>query len=187
VLGDVSGKGLPAALVAAVLHGSFAIEAMLSRSPAETLARINDALLRKVAEGRFATMFYAVLSRDGRLTCTNAGHNAPILIGPSGVRRLHRGGTIVGALADARFEQETVALESGDCLVAFSDGVTEAFNAEWEEFGDERLMACVQAHAGEPPAVLLARVMASVREFVADAVQSDDLTVLVLRYAGVKA
>jgi sigma-B regulation protein RsbU (phosphoserine phosphatase) len=182
VLGDVSGKGLPAALLTAVVQGIFAIEASLNHPPAEALARLNDALIRKAVQGRFATLFYGVLSRGGRLTYTNAGHNPPVVLGTAGLRRLSTGGTIVGIFPEARYEQETVTLDPGDLVIVFSDGVTEAFNANWEEFGDARLIETVRENAGLPPGALLEQVMSAVRGFVKDAVQSDDVSVLVLRY-----
>jgi sigma-B regulation protein RsbU (phosphoserine phosphatase) len=182
VLGDVSGKGLPAALLTAVVQGIFAIEASLNHPPAEALARLNDTLIRKAVQGRFATLFYGVLSRDGRLTYTNAGHNPPLVLGTSGLRRLSTGGTIVGVFPDAKYEQETVTLDPGDLVIVFSDGVTEAFNADWEEFGDARLIECVRENAALPPVALLEQVMSAVRGFVKDAAQSDDVSVLVLRY-----
>jgi phosphoserine phosphatase RsbU/P len=182
VLGDVSGKGLPAALLTAVVQGIFAIEASLDHPPAEALARLNETLIRKAVQGRFATLFYGVLSRDGRLTYTNAGHNPPLVLGRSGLRRLSTGGTIVGIFPEARYEQETITLDPGDLVVVFSDGVTEAFNADWEEFGDARLIECVSENAALPPVALLEKVMDAVRGFVKDAVQSDDVSVIVLRY-----
>jgi serine phosphatase RsbU (regulator of sigma subunit) len=184
VLGDVSGKGLPAALLTAVVQGVFAIEASMNHSPAEALGRINEALIRKAVQGRFATLFYGVLTPGGQLTYTNAGHVPPIVIGTAGIRRLQRGGTIVGVFPDTVYEQETVTLDPGDFVVVFSDGVTEAFNAEWEEFGEARLNDCVRAHAGLSPVALLDQVIAAVHAFVKDAVQSDDVTVVVLRFTG---
>jgi serine phosphatase RsbU (regulator of sigma subunit) len=182
VLGDVSGKGLPAALLTAVVQGVFAIEASLGHSPAEALRALNGTLIRKAVEGRFATIFYGALSGRGRLTYTNAGHNPPLVLGRSGLRRLTAGGTIVGVFPDARYDQETITLDPGDLVVVFSDGVTEAFNAEWEEFGNDRLIECVRANAGLPPAALLDQIMTAVHGFVKEAVQSDDVTVVVLRY-----
>jgi sigma-B regulation protein RsbU (phosphoserine phosphatase) len=165
-----------------VVQGIFAIEASLNHPPAEALARLNEALIRKAVQGRFATLFYGVLSPGGRLTYTNAGHNPPLVLGTAGLRRLSTGGTIVGIFPEARYEQETVTLDAGDLVIVFSDGVTEAFNADWEEFGDDRLIECVRENAALPPVALLEKVMAAVRGFVKDAVQSDDVSVLVLRY-----
>ena len=184
VLGDVSGKGLPAALLTALLQGIFATEAGLGRSPADAMERANNTLMRKALQARYATVFYGILAPGGQLTYTNAGHNAPLLVRDSGIERLKTGGTILGAFPDATFEQGIVTLSPGDLVVVFSDGVTEAFAGEWEEFGEERLIECVRNNAALAPRALLDQVMAAVRAFTGDSPQSDDQTVLVLRYTG---
>jgi phosphoserine phosphatase RsbU/P len=107
-----------------------------------------------------------VLSDDGRLTYCNAGHNPPFLVGQSGLRRLERGGLIVGAFTDATFEEETLQLDAGDTLVVFSDGVTEALNTDWDEFGQEQLISCVIAHLQLPPVALLKCVLDAVTSLV---------------------
>src|SRR4030095_16256456 len=130
--GDVAGKGPPAALLAALLQGMFAANAHRISMPAEILREANDALLRRTIESRFATAVYAMLSLDGQLTYCTAGHNPPFLIGTNGVGRLESGGPIVGALEQATLGEETIQLEPNDVIVAFSDGITEALNAEGE-------------------------------------------------------
>jgi steroid delta-isomerase-like uncharacterized protein len=102
VLGDVAGKGPPAALLAAMLQGMFAANAGSFGTPANTLREANHALLRRTLESRFATAVYAVLSSDGQLTYCNAGHNPPFLIGRCGVQRLETGGLIIGAVKQAK-------------------------------------------------------------------------------------
>ncbi len=182
-LGDVSGKGAPAALLTAMIQGMFSAQAPNADGPAAVLAQINAALLRRSVESRFATMLYATLSPQGRLTYTNAGHNPPFLLGRQGVRRLETGGMIVGLFANATYDQETLTLDPGDTLVVFSDGVSEAQSASGEEFGEDRLLACLQACGNAAPADLRDRLIAAVREFAAGATQSDDITVMVIRYA----
>jgi serine phosphatase RsbU (regulator of sigma subunit) len=184
VIGDVAGKGPPAALLAAALQGIFTANAHRAGAPADALKHANDALLRRAVQARFATVVYAVVWLDGRLTYCNAGHNPPFLLGRNGVQRLETGGLIVGAFQHATFEEQTLQLEPGDVLVAFSDGVTEARNSSGEEFGEERLMACSQASGELTPAALVARILDEVHQFSADTSQSDDLTVLIMRYSG---
>jgi sigma-B regulation protein RsbU (phosphoserine phosphatase) len=184
VLGDVSGKGLPAALLTALLQGIFATEAGLGRSPADAMERANNTLMRKALQARYATAFYGILAPGGQLTYTNAGHNAPLLVRASGIERLKTGGTILGAFPDATFSQGSLSLSPSDLVVVFSDGVTEAFAGEWEEFGEERLIECVRSNATLAPRALLDQVLAAVRAFTGDSPQSDDQTVLVLRYTG---
>jgi len=147
------------------------------------LARVNDELVRRTIESRFATLLYGVLC-DGRLTYSSAGHNPALIVGPGEVRRLERGGLILGAFPGASFEEETVSLDPGDVVVVFSDGITEAVRPDGSEFGEERLLAAIRGGRELPPTRLLHEVLDSVREFIGDAKQSDDLTALVLRYTG---
>jgi len=156
----------------------------LGGTAADTVSRVNQVLVRRPVESRFATLIYGQLWCGGRLTYCNAGHNPPLLVGPRGVRRLERGGLILGAFPHAAFEEETVQLDPGDALVVFSDGVTEALNTEGTEFGDDRLQSCVETHRQLTSAALLDCVLRTVREFSVGAAQSDDLTALVLRYEG---
>src|SRR4030095_9419452 len=100
----------------------------------------------------------------------------------AGVKRLEKGGLILGLFEHATFEEETITLEPGDLLVAFSDGVTEAMSATGAEYGEERLLACVDISRQKTPQELLDAIFASVREFTTGAIQSDDVTALVLRY-----
>ncbi len=183
-LGDVAGKGPPAALLTAVLQGIFAAHTFVEVEPKVTVARLNIALIHRAIESRFATVFFGVLDAQGRLTYCNAGHNAPFLIGTRGVRRLEEGGLIVGMFEHAAYEQETVQLDPGDIVVVVSDGVSEALSAANEEFGDARLQAAVMPHAGGSPDVILEQLLASVREFTKGAVQNDDVTALVVKYVG---
>ena len=184
VLGDVAGKGPPAALLAAMLQGIFAANAHRGDTPAVTIRQANDTLVRRAIAARFATAVYAALASDGRLTYCNAGHNPPLVIGKCGVRRLETGGIVVGAFEQACFDEQTLQLEPGDVLVAYSDGLTEARNLGGEEFGEERLITCVRANCDLAPTKLLECVFDAVHEFSAGTAQGDDLTLLVLRFAG---
>ena len=179
---DVAGKGAPAALLTAVLQGVFASQASSGSTPANTLSRVNQALIRRSVESRFATALYAVIGQDGRLTYCNAGHNPPLLLRKNDVVRLDKGGLILGLFEHATFEEETIRLEPGDLLVAFSDGVTEAMSATGEEYGEPRLLECVEANRDKSVPDVLDCILTSVRAFTAGAVQSDDVTALVVRY-----
>jgi sigma-B regulation protein RsbU (phosphoserine phosphatase) len=183
-LGDVTGKGPPAALLAAELQGVLAAHSYAGGTPADTVTRVNQVLARRPVEARFATLLYAVLSSGGSLTYCNAGHNLPLLVSRRGVQRLDTGGLILGAFKQATFEEGVVQLDSGDVLVVFSDGVTDALSTDGAEFGDERLQSCVETNRGLAPEALLDCVLNTVREFSVSAGQSDDRTVLVLRYLG---
>jgi len=184
-LGDVAGKGPPAALLSAMMQGIFAAQATQTEGPAVSVGRVNLALFRRGIESRFVTLFYGILRPDGRLTYCNGGHNPPIVASRAGrIRRLETGGPIVGLFEFATYDEETVTLEPGDCVITFTDGVSEALNAEEEEFGDARILECLRGHADCTPHDLLQRLFGRVREFTAGAPQSDDVTALVVQYAG---
>jgi sigma-B regulation protein RsbU (phosphoserine phosphatase) len=184
IVGDVAGKGSPAALLAAAVLGMFSAEATYQASPSSLITRLNHGLFRRAIEARFLTTFYGMLAPDGSFTYCNAGHNAPILVSPRGTRRLETGGLVLGLFETATFEEETVRLEPGDIIVAFSDGVTEALNPAGEEFTDDRLLACVAAHNHLSPTDALNAVLGDVKTFCADATQSDDVTMVMVKYTG---
>ena len=184
ILGDVAGKGSPAALLASAVLGMFSAEATYQSSPAPLITRLNHGLFRRAIESRFLTTFYGILGADGAFTYCNAGHNPPLLVSATGIRRLDVGGLVLGLFEQAGFEEETVTLEKGDLIIAFSDGVTEAMNADSEEFSDDRLLACANAHRGEPPEQIMNALFADVQTFCAGATQSDDVTVVMVRYNG---
>jgi sigma-B regulation protein RsbU (phosphoserine phosphatase) len=184
IVGDVAGKGAPAALLAAAVLGMFSAESTYQVSPASVVTRLNRGLFRRAIENRFLTAFYGILAPDGALTYTNAGHNAPVLVSASGVRRLETGGLVLGLFEHATFDEETVALAPGDLIVAFSDGVTEAFDVAGEEYTDDRLLASIDRHRGKPPQALLDGLLADVKVFAGDATQNDDLTLVMVRFDG---
>ncbi len=181
-LGDVSGKGPPAALLTAMLQGMFSTQAFAPVEPAVMLARVNLALLARGIENRFATIFFAVLSPNGRLTYCNAGQNPPLLFSASGVRKLETGGMIVGLFAHASYEQEEVQLSAGDLLAIYSDGVSEALNPAGDEYGEERIQQTVAPNWLEPSDAVLQTLLTSVRTFAQGAPQNDDVTALVVRF-----
>jgi sigma-B regulation protein RsbU (phosphoserine phosphatase) len=166
------------------MQGIFAAQAATNDRPSQTITRVNLALYRRGIESRFVTLMYGVLDPEGRLLYCNAGHNPPLIIGSTGVRRLERGGPIVGLFEAAIYEEEGVTLQRGDWLVIFSDGISEAMSATGEEYGEARIIRCVEANAGLEPQRLLEALFTDVREFARGAAQSDDITGMVLRYGG---
>jgi len=184
IVGDVAGKGAPAALLSAAVLGMFSAEATYQDRAAPVLARLNGALLRRGVEARFVTTFYGILAPDGSLTYSNGGHNAPMLVTRQGVRRLEAGGMVLGLFPLASFDEETVRLAPGDVLIAFSDGVSEALNEAGEEFTDARLLASLEARRGSAPEQLLDGLLADIRSFCGRALPNDDVTAVVVRYDG---
>jgi sigma-B regulation protein RsbU (phosphoserine phosphatase) len=177
----VAGKGVPAALlmsnVQAVLK-SFAADVV---APAELCARVNAVMCDNIASHRFITCFYALLDTQNRkLSYTNAGHCPPMLIRDGTCIRMKEGGPVLGVFPDRNYFQGDVELQRGDCLLLFTDGVTEARSASGGEFGDERLRELLTGGHGLRAADLRDRIMSAVAEF-SDGVINDDATLMVVR------
>nr|UXE44931.1 hypothetical protein Hi04_10k_c3996_00006 [uncultured bacterium] len=189
IVGDVAGKGSPAALLAAAVSGMFVAESTYQSSPAVVVSRLNHGLFRRSIENRFLTTFYGVLANDGMFTFTNGGHNAPVLVTSTGVRRLETGGMVLGLFEHAAFEEECVRLQPGDFVVAFSDGVTEAVNPAGDEYMDDRLLASIDRHralSAKSAPQFLERLLADVRLFCEGETPRDDITLVMVRYDGVR-
>jgi sigma-B regulation protein RsbU (phosphoserine phosphatase) len=189
IVGDVAGKGSPAALLASAVTGMFGAESTYQISPASVISRINHGLFRRSIENRFLTTFYGVLSPDGTLTFTNGGHNAPVLVTKSGVKRLETGGMVLGLFEQSTFEEETLQMQPGDFIVAFSDGVTEALNTTGEEYADPRLLESIERHrvgAAGSAQKFLEHLLEDVRTFCDGEDPHDDITLLMVRYDGPK-
>lgn len=183
-LGDVAGKGPPAALLAAAVQANFAAQAQVSPDPAEMMSRVNKALLRRAIDARFATMCYGVISSDGRLSYCNAGQEPPLVVAAAGTRWLETGGPVLGLLNVATYSYETISLSRGDLVVVCSDGVTEARSVTDEEFGRDRLERALRGCHGVKPDTALETLLSAVKQFSKGAAQADDMTVLILRFRG---
>ena len=180
-IADVVGKGIPAALLMSNLQAAvraFATEAM---SPAELCAQVNRILCGRIAEGRFISFFYCAVDTGlGTLSYSNAGHYLPIVVHLDGtVTRLTAGGPVLGVFADAAYDQDRISVSSGDRVVLFTDGVTEARNDDDEEFGEDRLVSCAVANRTCSAPALLARLSDALAAFGADHLQ-DDATMIVV-------
>jgi serine phosphatase RsbU (regulator of sigma subunit)/pSer/pThr/pTyr-binding forkhead associated (FHA) protein len=182
-LGDVTGKGPPAALMAALVQGVLASTVHEAHRPGELASILNRILLARPIEARFLTIFVGVLDPSGRLTYCTAAPPPPLLFTSGATRRLDVGGTLIGAFAEARFDDETVTLAAGDTVVLVSDGVTEATNAAGDQFDEEGVQQAVAAAIAGTPEQILEALVAAVRRFIGGAPQSDDITAVVLRYA----
>jgi sigma-B regulation protein RsbU (phosphoserine phosphatase) len=179
-IGDVSGKGLPAALLMANVQASVRACAALDQSPGAVMSRLNRDLSRNVALRRFVTLVVAIY--DGaarRLIYCNAGHPAPLLVrADESVVRLETGGTVLGAFEDSAFNEATIDIASGDRLVLFTDGITEAAQADGRQFGDEALLDVLHAPRGASAGAIADTVLHASSAFAVDGFQ-DDATVLV--------
>jgi sigma-B regulation protein RsbU (phosphoserine phosphatase) len=186
-IGDVSGKGIAAALMMASLQASLRGEA--TRAPenlAVAIANINRLVYEASSESRYATFFYGQYNPTTRkFDYVNAGHNPPMLFrrcqGQWTVTRLDVGGVVVGLLESFPFQQASIAVVQGDLLVAYTDGISEAMNAEDEEWGEDRLAEIIQQCDGLTAEAILQRVFAAADGFVNGHQQHDDMTMVVLR------
>jgi sigma-B regulation protein RsbU (phosphoserine phosphatase) len=187
VLGDVCGKGAPAALQAALVQGILAFQADADGGPAKLMAHLNRALCRRLIPNRFVTMFCAILTSENRLTYCNAGQCRPILLNGQCLQRLSTGGCPLGVFPNASYEEESMTISAGDTLVVFSDGVSEAAAVSGErneQFGDARILEIVREVNGADGAApaILNRLLAGLRTYTRHARQTDDVTALVVRY-----
>ena len=178
---DVVGKGTAAALLTAVVQGLLTAEADTGDSPDTVLTRVNRALCRRAIDGRFVTAFYGVLAGEGHLRYCNAGHNPPLLLSSGEARKLDATGCPLGLFDTGAFEPGAVPIAPDDLLVLYSDGVTEATNEAGEEFGDERLLACLEAARRRPVDDVLRAIQDAVKSFAGAAPVQDDITIMVLR------
>jgi serine phosphatase RsbU (regulator of sigma subunit) len=182
VIADVAGKGIGAALLTTMLQGALT-GMTLGADPARVFHHINDFLCQHAAVGRYATMFFGMLDREGNLDYLNAGHPSPLLLRRGEVTEIFTERSFpVGLIPEAQYVAARVTLEPGDTLVLFTDGVTEAADLEEKMFGVPRLS---EALAGQHEASLdqlQSRVVDSVESFARGASQADDITLLFVRF-----
>ena len=186
-IGDVSGKGIGAALMMASLQASLRSEAM--RTPgdlATVMTNVNNLVYEISSSNRYATFFYGQYDhRNRKLSYVNAGHNPPMHLRQSAegwqFNRLETGGMVVGLLEGSVYQQGLVELQPGDLLVAFTDGISEALNAAEEEWGEDRLLATIKAVAGSSAVEIIPQIMQAADTFAGGAQQHDDMTLVVFK------
>ncbi|MBG0783954.1 MAG: GAF domain-containing protein [Anaerolineaceae bacterium] len=183
VIADVSNKGLAASLYMTVTRTLIRAAALDSDSPAETLEHVNDLLLMDSQNGLFVTVFYGLLDLvTGVLTFSIAGHNPPFVLRyeKKCVEALEKGGIALGALEKISLDEHTLELLPGDCLLSYTDGVTEAFNNTDQMYGDDRLKEVLQSSIGKPASKVLEKLDVDLEAFRGDAPLSDDTTILAI-------
>lgn len=187
-IADVSGKGIPAALLMANLQASLHAQVVRMGDVAEVTSRINSRLVKSTDSNMFATFFYGILDRNKTtFTSTNAGHNPPILLRSDGsIERLKDGGMILGFMADQPYSQQTVSLEPEDVLVLFTDGITEAVDSSLENvaenlFGEERLMEVIRDSQTGTAREIQSAILQAISDHTGDSPQSDDITLVVIK------
>jgi sigma-B regulation protein RsbU (phosphoserine phosphatase) len=188
-IADVSGKGVPASLIMAICRSVLRAEAARNPSPADVLRKVNRQLYPDIKEDMFISMAYLILNhqRDGGITLARAGHDAPLLYKHQleTVTPVKSPGMVVGIDSGNVFDRLTtdfaVPLERDDCLVLYTDGVTETLNLDGDEFGLERMMQSVRASATNGAQAIVRKIIEDVRDFTGSIPQNDDITLIAIR------
>jgi sigma-B regulation protein RsbU (phosphoserine phosphatase) len=183
VVTDVSGKGVSSALLAALLQGSFLLASDSETDIEQMMSRINLFLNERTEGEKYATVFYCTVSHDGLLRWANAGHCTPLVVRANGeTETLATTGMPLGMLAEATYGVRSVQLQPQDKIVAYSDGLSDAENAQGKCFEASRMREVIRAHAKDSASGLLRALMRAVESFTGGAVQHDDITAVVVEY-----
>ncbi len=182
-VGDVAGKGMPAALLMCSLQATLQALSEQDFSAEEMTARLNRLMCRKIPDNRFVTFFFGILDpKTGALSYVNAGHNPPAVLRAGGeVEHLAPGGPPLGFFEASTYNAGRINLQRDDCVVCFSDGVTEARGPSGEDFGEERLVNLVREGAKTTPADIVQRVLEAIDAHHAGSNAGDDITLVVLK------
>lgn len=183
-IGDVSGKGVPAALVMAMTHSLFRNVTAHEENPAAIVSEMNKALTEQNSENMFLTLFLGVLDcKTGRLDYCNAGHNAPVLMTNGQWQMVEVVANLpLGVESDFEYTMQTAQMACNDLLFLYTDGLTEAENASYEQYGEQRMLQSLSAMTDTRPREIIDGMQNNVEVFVDGAQQSDDLTMLAIRY-----
>ncbi len=183
VIADVAGKGVPASLLMALSRTAMRIVSRWEKTPERVLEESNTIFIRDSGSTSFVTLFYAILDTGRRrLTYVNAGHNPPMLFRADGTfEDLDPTGPVIGLLEDTVYEERSVHMSTGDILVMYTDGVTEAINAAEEMFSEERLRSTILRNRSLPAAELIGAIRAAVESFCGGTPQFDDITLVMLK------
>ena len=182
-VGDVAGKGLPAALTMATVQATLRGNTASTHDVSDVLSRANRFLCANTTRNVFVTLFFGILDpKTDVLRYGNAGHNRPLLLKDGRTpETLSHGDLVLGCSEDVVYEERSVRLTAGDMLVVYSDGINESMNLYREQFGDQRLIEALRAHGSRSSAGIISAVVESVRKHAGRAPQTDDLTIVVIR------
>lgn len=193
-IADVSGKGIPAALLMANLQASLHAQVIKKGSVADVASRMNSLLVKSTDTHMFATFFYGILDQiKSTFTSTNAGHNPPLLFRVDGkIKRLEAGGLVLGFLPDQKYSQQTVKIKQGEVIILFTDGITEAAGTSSEKisenlFGEERLIEVVRASLAKSAVEIQAAILQAISDHTVNAPQYDDITLVIIKRKKKKA
>ncbi len=182
-IGDVSGKGAPAALLMASLQSALRSLFMYSQDMEDVHFKLNNLIYDTIHGKQFITFFSGIFNPDtNQLEYINAGHNYPFMISPEGnVITLEEGGVILGVLPNARYRKGVIRINPGDLLFLYTDGITETFNENDEEFGEERLLKCILRYRHQQPQIIREKILLELADYSHQRHQDDDITSLILR------
>jgi sigma-B regulation protein RsbU (phosphoserine phosphatase) len=180
---DVAGKGIGAAMLMSNLQAMLQVRSSETLDPGDLLRRTNADLIRRVGEGRFITLFYLILEAGtGRVRYSNAGHNPPYLLRPSGeITELKVSGMPLGILPNIHYQSSEARVEPGDVLLLYSDGITECMNRHGELFGEDRLKDVLSQSASGDAHAIRGAIFSAVDTFRENEPYSDDMTLIVLK------
>ncbi|MEI7982899.1 MAG: PP2C family protein-serine/threonine phosphatase, partial [Bacteroidota bacterium] len=185
VIGDVSGKGVPAAIFMAVSRTLIRATGLKGIPTEECMNYVNNLLCNESVSCMFVTVFYGILNTvTGDIEYVNAGHNPPYIIGQNGIRKVEMtGGPILGCMEGMNYLSKRTRLSPGERLILFTDGITEAFNSDDQPYGEERLEEFLTASSEKSIDIIVKGIASAVNEFSTGVPQSDDITLLAIRYS----
>lgn len=183
-IGDVSGKGAPAALMMTLILAGLRSQKKTFLTVCDIVCRLNNLLYESIIEGKYATFFYSIFAQDqNKLIYTNAGHNPPIIFKTTGeIIRLTKGGIVLGFLADQEYIQDKVEFNKGDLFLAYTDGVTETMNRSEEEFGEKRLIELVKSNIHLSGFDLKEKIIEELKIFSDFEKPDDDITLIICKH-----
>ena len=182
-LGDISGKGMPAALLMSNLQATVRGQSLANTTAAECVECCNIMLFNNTPPEKFSTFFFGILNtKTHQMTYTNAGHNFPFLFSAGQKpRQLEEGGIVLGVMETFPFKEQQIDFKTGDIFVLYSDGITEAINKEEEEFGESRLISIVTENRHASVEELTGKIIEAVKRHAGDCAQFDDITLLIIK------
>ncbi|RKY90592.1 MAG: hypothetical protein DRQ13_12420 [Ignavibacteriae bacterium] len=181
-LGDVTGKGMSAAMLMANMQAALRSQVLNGCSCTDSLANSNNLLCVSTEPTKFVTLFLGILNSDTNEICfSNAGHDPPFHFTKSGLTILKTGGMLLGAFPDSQYEQEKIIMEPGDLLIIFSDGITDAMNSENQEFGEKKLKDIISDYKSADPELIIDKIISATRAHTGDIPQFDDMTLLIIK------
>ena len=183
VIGDISDKGVPAAIFMALTRSLVRAKATPTSSPGQVLRRVNQLLLEMNSEGMFASVIYGILNTEQRkFTYARAGHESPLFISPSGTEQFLplKSGQLLGVFTQPEFDQQSIDLPVGSGLILYTDGILDATNASGQLFGSKRFLESIETLKGLKAQETCERLLLTIQDYQGDAPQADDITLFVI-------